>query len=369
MRRYWRWLAVLAGIALLALLPAAVAALPVSAPGVGVAQLQQQIAQSSSHAYSGYAESDGGLALPVTGGQFTSLTDLLGGQSQLRVWWRTGTDWRVDQLNLAGETDVHADADGTWTWNYESNRATITNPPVRAQVRLPVAADLLPPELGRRLLSQATVAELSPLAPQRIAGRDAVGLRLRPSDQASTIDHVDVWADVATSIPLRVAVYAKGSASPGISSSFLDFSADSPAASTTAFTVPAGARVQSSDGDDLASIINRFGGGVPPPALLGVSRNALLGQVGAIGVYGRGVTEFIAAPLPGRLAGSLHDQLQKAPGVSTTPAGLSISVGPLSLLLTNRAGQGRYWLLIGTVTDARLAAAAAELADYRGPTG
>jgi hypothetical protein len=371
MRRRWRWLVLLAAVALITSLPAVVGevrdSLGMSARPVSAAELRQKILRSQDLPYSGYAEAVGGLALPVTGNQFTSVTDLLGGRSQLRVWWRARDDWRVDQISVVGETDVHADATGTWTWNYESNLAIFDLTPVEQQVRLPVAGDLLPPELGRRLLSQATPDELTRLPPRRIGGHTAIGVRLNPSDPQTTIDSVDVWAEQSTGIPVRVDIHASGSANPAMTTAFLDFNTAKPAASTTAFSPPGDARTEISERNGLTDVINRFGDAESPPTLNGVRRNSLLPGVGVIGVYGRGVTEFIAAPLPGRTARSLRDQLTNAPGVAKSSSGLSVSVGPLSLLLTGRAGQGRTWLLIGTVSDKALAAAAVELARYRSP--
>ena len=155
-----RWLVVLAGIAVLAALPAAVAALPSRTAAVSAATLLQRINSSSNQAYSGYAESSGGLALPVTD-QFGSIADLFGGRSQLRVWWRSSADWRVDAVTFAGESDVHHDATGDWSWNYESNTVSRTDQTVAPAVRLPTATDLLPPQLARRLLSQASPSEAS----------------------------------------------------------------------------------------------------------------------------------------------------------------------------------------------------------------
>ena len=75
-------------------------------------------------------------------------------------------------------------------------------------------------------------------------------------------------------------------------------------------------------------------------------------------MYGVGVTEFAAAPLPDRLEDALSAQLKTA--AVKTPAGLATSIGPLSLLLTpDRFGVA--WLLTGTVTPQTLAQAAAQL--------
>lgn len=365
-----RWLAVLAGVGLLLALPSVVAAWPASTSTISATTLLGRIQHSGSIGYSGYAESTGGLALPVTS-QFTALSDLFGGNTQLRVWWRSDRDWRVDSLGLAGETDTHTSDLGAWSWNYESNTATFTEQPVIPEVRLPTNADLLPPQLARRLLSQATPAEASRLPAARVAGQNAAGLRIVPADPVSTIGHVDVWADPATGLPLKVKAVGKGSSSSAITASFLDVQLTTPPAERTAFAIPAGATLHTDRGQDLATVIDRLGGAAPPPALAGIARNGLLPTLGSIGVYGRGVTEFVAVPLPARIGYSLHSQLapvastQTVPGVPTDPDGdslqLTLSSGPLNLLLTPANYPGGPWLLVGTVSSDTLAKAAGEL--------
>jgi hypothetical protein len=364
-----RWLAVLAGIAVLVALPSAVGALPAAKSDLTAAQLLQRVQQSAPVAYSGYAESDGGLALPVTS-QFSGLADLFGGHTQLRVWWRSAHDWRLDSIGFAGETDVHDGDQGYWTWNYEQNAATFTQQQADPEIRLPTDADLLPPALGRRLLSQATPADASRIGSDRVAGISAAGLRIRPSEKISSIDHIDVWADPGTGLPLRVKVYGAGSASTAISSGFLDVHLGAPAASTTAFTIPGGADLHTGGAQDLASTIDQLGGGAPPADLAGIARNGLLPALGSVGVYGRGVTEFVVAPLPRRVAFSLRRQLAPAVAAQDSsnadPSDLVLSIGPLNLLLTSFDDPGGPWLLIGTVTAATLATAAKALPAHPG---
>ena len=198
----WRWLVVLCGVSALVVLPTVIGAIPAGKSDIAAGELLSRITHPHAAGYSGYAESSGGLALPVTR-QFSSVTDLLGGTTQMRVWWRGQEDWRVDTIDLSGESDTQVGPSGTWTWDYESNHATWTEQNTSVDVRLPAAGDLLPTNLARRLLSQASPDEVSRLPSKRIAGRSAPGLRLRPGAPQSTIDRVDVWADRATGL-LRV---------------------------------------------------------------------------------------------------------------------------------------------------------------------
>lgn len=360
-----RWLAVLAATAVLAALPSVVASVPAKSSDISAAALLRLINSSASKPYSGYAEATGGLALPVTE-QFGSIADLFGGRTQLRVWHRSTTDWRVDTISFAGETDVHHDESGDWSWNYEANSVDRTGSAVAPQIRLPASADLLPPELGRRLLSQAQPREASRIGSARIANRSAPGVRITPQEPASSIGHIDVWADQATGLPLRVNVYGKQSGSPALSSSFLDFSPTEPDAATTAFRPPFDARISDTPFRDVATVIDQLAGVKPPARLAGLDRNQQLPALGSVGVYGRGITEFVAVPLPGRLAYSLSQQLAEATGADPNEPLLSLSVGPLNLVLSSPARYDSGWLLIGTVTAEILTAAAAQLPAHPG---
>ena len=160
----------------------------------------------------GYAEAAGSLQLPVTD-QFSELASLLGERTRLRVWWRSGDDWRVDAIKTAGEIDLFHSASLTTQWDYEAEEATTS---VEQRIRLPRSSDLLPPQLGRLVLRDARPDEVTRIAAEPIAGVEAAGLRLVPAEPQSTIDHVDVWADPATGLPVRVEVYAEGADVPAL---------------------------------------------------------------------------------------------------------------------------------------------------------
>lgn len=348
---------VAAGVAALVSLPLVVGALPARSDGTSAASLLAAVRRSGTQDYSGYAEAVGGLRLPLTE-DFSTLTDLFGDRSRLRVWWRGERDWRVDTVQATGETGLYRDGEGLWTWEYERGTALRTTDP---PVRLPRAADLEPAALGRRLLSEARPAEVDRLPARRIANRDAPGLRLRPADPGTTIERVDVWVDGRTGLPLRVEVYGAGSTRPVVETAFLDFSADRPAAATTRFDPPYPGRVRRELNPDLAASINVFSPVVPPPRLAGLPVRTRVEGLGSVGTYGTGLTVLVAVPLPGRVSRPLREQLSATPGITTTGLGVKLTVGPLSLLLADPPGR-RDWLLTGTVTADTLDRAAAEIA-------
>jgi hypothetical protein len=353
----WRWGIVAVGIAALVALPTAIGALPARSSDLTATDLLAKVKASGSVGHSGYAESVGGLALPLTT-DFTALTSLLGDRTRIRSWWRGEQDWRIDNVQTTGEAGTYRDAGGIWTWDYEQDTIVRTSEPT---VRLPRVPDVEPAALARRLLSEARPADVSRLPSRRIAGRDAAGLRLRPSDPGTTIDRVDVWVDAPTGLGLRVEIYGKDTPRPVLETAFLDFSATTPPASTTRFTPAEPGKIRGGTNPDLAAAINVFAPVIPPATLAGLSGRPGVIGLGSVGTYGSGLTLLVAVPLPGRISRPLRDQLAKTPGATQTDQGVRIAVGPLSLLLTD-ARNRRSWLLTGTVTAATLDTAAAQLA-------
>ena len=343
-------------------LPFALRLLPGDAGPVGARTLLTRITSSASVAYSGFAESQGGVTLPVGSDAFSSVTDLFGQSSQLRVWWRGASDWRVDQIGLTGENDLYRDRSGLSSWDYEAEVARRTTG--AAALRLPRADDLLPPSLARRLLSEVSPSDVSAIGGRRIAGERTAGLRVRVADTRSTIDHIDVWALPADGLPLRVDVYASGPR-PVLSTSFLDVTTQRPDAAATTFRPPAATVVEDGRYPDVVSAIDQLGEGEPPTTVGGLPRRTDL-DLGAVGVYGRGVTLLVAVPLSARLAGEIVPDLRQAPGAVENATGIAAGVGPLNVRLSPPTGYGARWLLVGTVTKATLTAAVADLPPAQG---
>jgi outer membrane lipoprotein-sorting protein len=312
--------------------------------------------------FSGYAESAGGLALPVTD-QLTPVADLLSERTTMRVWWRGPHDSRVDVVTGTGETGTHRDASGTWTWEYESAVATRSE---ATPLDLPAPPDLLPSSLGRRLLSEAGADELHRIGARRVAGRDALGLRLTPAEPASSVRRVDVWVDGGSGLPLQVQVVEKGTRRTALDTRFLDLELARPAASLTAFTPPPGSTVRQGRTAEVVLEAGQRLRPVPLPGeLAGLPRRRLDGAPPAIGLYGRGITLLVVAPVPPQLAGGLRNALVHSPGAVADAAGVRVSVGPVGLMLVEPPGRGPY-VLTGTVTTDALAAAAGQLPELGG---
>ncbi|MGI8535780.1 MAG: hypothetical protein ACR2K2_04620 [Mycobacteriales bacterium] len=357
-----RWWLVAVGVVVLVAAPVLVHALPAGGPDISAPTLLQRIQGSADVPYAGYAESAGSLSLPAPA-ELSGLGDLLGGRTRLRTWWRSADDWRVDNIRATGESDLFHDARGTTRWVYES--LTATRRP-NLPVRLPDPSDLLPPTLARRMLAGARADEVSRLPAMRIAGRVAPGLRLRPSDPASGVDHVDVWADADSGVPLRVDVDGTAydtldrAGVPALTTAFQTFSSRRPAASVTAFNPPPGATLRFDRGIDIAAAADQFAHSRPPSRLAGLAERPGA-PTRAVGVYGSGPTLLVAVPLWSQVARPLHDELESTAGMRRTPIGVLVGAGPLGVLLTYPDDTGSSWLVGGTVTPETLRRAVAEL--------
>ncbi len=331
-----RWALVGAGVAVLLALPPLIDALPAADAPTPAVELRARALASAGVAFAGYAQSAGGLDLPV-GEQLTDAADLFSDRTTMRAWYRGPADWRVDVVTPTGETDVHADAGGSWTWDYAHATATRTAP---TPLALPTAPDLLPSALGRRLLAEARDDELSRLGAERVAGRDALGLRVVPAEEASSVARVDVWVDAESGVPLRVQVVAEGAAEPALDTGFLSLELGTPAADVTAFDVPPGADVREGQDAQLLQAASRAGRDdrlALPAALAGLDRRTIDGAPRSVGVYGRGITLLAVSPLPGRVAGPLGLMLVDGPDGPVLLAG-TVDLDALATAATELTG-------------------------------
>jgi hypothetical protein len=350
-----RWLVVLLTAAAFVATPLLISARPAAPSDISAGDLAARIGQSANVGWSGYVQTAGTLQVPDNE-SFATLAQLLGEDTQLRVWWRAADDWRVDRLRSTGETDLFRQGRGIVRWVFESETATYS--PV-SKIRLPDASDLLPPVFARSVLQGVREDELNRLPVRRVAGIDAPGLRITPDEKATTVGHVDIWADPVSGLPLEVQLYGLGDNRPVLTTTLRNVTVGAPPDTTTKFHLPEGVRVVYEQSVDVAAAANAFAPYDMPASLAGLgSRDGL--DPGAVGIYGRGATTLIALPLRGSVSGPLRRQLQDRGTAQVTDVGTLAPVGPVQLLITPRRPGGAF-LLAGTVTADALRRAASEL--------
>ena len=354
MTRARRWWAVAAATALLVAVPVVLRSLPASDSDVGAGGLLERVRSSQGRSWSGFVETEGALQLPDAD-EFSDLGRLFGERNRMRAWWQDDDHWRVDQLVPAGEKGLRHGENSIAAWDYERGRATFSRDPA---IRLPRTADLLPPALAERLLRGVSDDDVERLSAERVAGRSAPGIRVVPASPLSSIDHADLWADGDSGVPLRVDVYAAGDDAPAFTSTFLDIDLDRPDDATVEFDPAERVDVDYDDVLDIADAANQYAPVRPPVTVLGLAQAEVSDR--AVGVYGRGMTQFVAIPMRDNEADPLREQLRSTPGATQAPDRTVVSVGPLSVVVTG--GQGdRAWLLAGTLTREAMARAATEV--------
>jgi hypothetical protein len=126
---------------------------------------------------------------------------------------------------------------------------TITPPKRPALVRplqhLPAIKAPTPQQAARQIL--AALGPTTTVSVQRnvmVAGQAAYQISLAPKDSRSLVSRIQIAIDAARHFPLRLQVFARGSAAPAFEVGFTALSFGRPAASNFSFTPPSGAKVK-----------------------------------------------------------------------------------------------------------------------------
>jgi hypothetical protein len=341
----------------LAAAPAVGRVIPPRGSDVSATTLAHRIRAANDLGWSGEVRSQGSLQVPISSSAFSGVARLLADTADIRVWWRSPTDWRVDQLRSTGESDLAVEGGLAVRFNYETRKVSVLP---YSPIRLPEDSDVVPVSLAHRMLSGAEPGELTRLPSRRVAGRSAAGLRLVPADHRSTIARVEVWADDTTGIPLRVDVYdEKTPAKPFLTTQVISFDPTRPSAKEASLDLAPRLSFSRGVSLDEAAGANAFAPFVPPARVVGLPRLGDALDFGAVGVYGRGPTAILAIPLRGFVARGLREQLLKSASSRDEGNRVTLEMGPISVLLADVASG--HFLVAGTVTPATLLAASKDL--------
>jgi hypothetical protein len=348
-------------VAVLLALPALMSLHRVHAAGITAAQLRTAVLASTQRPYQGYAESTVELGVPDLP-NLGSVTSLFNGTTRIRTWYAATDRWRVDVLGLVGEHGVYATPAGEFTWDY--GRDLLAQQIGQPGVRLPRAGDLVPPDLARRLLSEATDDQLQTLPAREVAGVDAAGLRLQPADKDTTVQRVDVWADPATGLPLQVELTATGAATPVLVTRFVELSYDRPTDQVLTPQRGQDSGFTLTTTPDITDALGVLGRGAMPATLAGHPlRRSGFGGVQGVGLYGSGLSTFVALPVPRDVGFSANDSATKAGAAEidlTAGTARLLSVPPLNVVVAH-ANSRRWYLVAGLVRPEVLEQAAGEL--------
>jgi outer membrane lipoprotein-sorting protein len=179
-----------------------------------------------------------------------SITSLLAGSHTLKIWYDGPRKLRLAVPVQMGETDLIRNGTTAWMWQSSSNSVTKYLIPAgrdhHAQEPAMQKAPLTPQQAAQQALKLAGRSTVvSTEANVTVAGQAAYQLVLAPKASGSQIARITIALDAQhLSVPLRVQVFAKGTASPVFQVGYTSISLVTPAASNFNFTPPPGAKVR-----------------------------------------------------------------------------------------------------------------------------
>jgi hypothetical protein len=350
--------------AVLILAPATVAALRPAGQSIDAARLREEILNSDTRPYQGYAQSNGALALPDLP-NLSGVSALFSGATTTHVWYAAPDRYRVAVVTPTGETDLYRMPEGEYTWDYGANMLTeLDGDPT---LRLPRASDLVPPQLALWVLRAAPTDPVTTLPARRVGGVAASGLRLVPSDPRTLIGQVDIWADPHTGLPVQVEITPRGQQGPILRSAFESLDQTAPAVDRP---VPArGSGFTVAHSSDVIRAFRGLGRAPLPATLAGwPEREAGFGGVPGAALYGSGLATFAVITVPTPVADGIGDAAGKAGAGTvrlTDGTVVLMSVSPVSLAVVRPAFGRRSYVLAGPVTTSVLQSVADSLTQLR----
>jgi outer membrane lipoprotein-sorting protein len=232
------------------------------------AQLLVAVENASPAGLSGTVVETAKLGLPDisglvgdSGGSGLSIESLVTGSNTMNVWYAGPDRQRFALLGQLSEDDlIH---NGTDLWSYDSSTRTVTHKTLTKDASDEVGTSIASsaPSLDPQTAAEQALAAIDPTTTvvvdrtARVAGRAAYQLLLTPKDTRSLIGSVQIAIDAATSVPLRVQIFAAGATSPAFRVGFTSVSFNVPNASVFEFVPPAGASVEENTapfGDSLS---------------------------------------------------------------------------------------------------------------------
>lgn len=309
-------------------------------------QLLTDLASAAPQPLSGTVTATADLGLPAlpasASGTLGPLT-LATGTNTLRVATDGADASRVALVGRLAEYDVVRNGAEVWTYSSERNEATHTTLPDRPETsKAPLGMPTTPAEAATQVLAAIDpTTEVGITDAVVVADRPARQLVLTPRSDGTLVGGVRIAVDAATSVPLRVQVFARGAATPALEVGFTDVGLTAPDAAQLTFTPPAGATVTEQQVPSPAAR-PATGPGVskPEPTVLGTGWGAITVLDGVD-----------AAALTGSAGGASTQLLDSL--TTQVPQGRLLSTALISVLLTD---DGR--VLVGSVPPAALQAAA-----------
>lgn len=224
-------------------------------PARTAAQLLATLEQANTPELSGTVVETAHLGIPdlsaftgSTGGNADlSIQNLISGSHTLRVFYGGTDKQRIALLGTLSESDIVHNGTDVWTYSsstHQVRHGTLPKPDSAPEKIAPAVASLTPMAQAQQAL--AAIDPTTTVTIDRtayVADRSAYQVLLIPKDGRSLIGSVRIAVDSATSMPLRVQIFAAGAKAPAIQVGFTDVTFGPPNASVFDFIKPAGTTV------------------------------------------------------------------------------------------------------------------------------
>ncbi|MER6072256.1 DUF2092 domain-containing protein [Streptomyces sp. NPDC001817] len=258
--------------ATIGLVPALAASGDPDLPRITAQQLIEKIAKSDVQQLSGTVRIDTDLGLPNLGGlennlasgavkgsgdgssadPRSQLTSLVSGTHTLRVAADGPEKQKLSLLESGSEYSlIH---NGKNVWGYDSKTNEVYHGTSADSGREHRAEPPATPKdfADQALKSVDDTTSVTVDGTERVAGRDAYKLLIKPRQSGTTVGAVSIAVDAKTGTPLKFTLTPKSGGAAVLDVGFTQVSFAEPAASTFAFTPPKGAKVTEEKKDDAA---------------------------------------------------------------------------------------------------------------------
>jgi len=179
-----------------------------------------------------------------------TITSLLAGSHTLKIWYAGPKKLRLAVPVQMGESDLIRNGGTAWLWQSGSDSVTRYLIPAgrgdHAGEPVIPKAPLTPQQAAQQALKAVGHStRVTTEANVTVAGQAAYQLVLAPRASGSQVARITIALDAQhLSVPLRVQVFAKGTASPVFQVGYTSISFVTPAASNFSFTPPPRAKVR-----------------------------------------------------------------------------------------------------------------------------
>ncbi|WP_330338386.1 LolA family protein [Streptomyces sp. NBC_00557] len=249
--------------ATIGLVPALAASGDPDLPKITAQQLIEKIAKSDVQQMSGTVRIDTDLGLPDLGGLENSLasgaakgsgdgssadpqsklTELVSGTHTLRVAADGPEKQKLSLLESGSEYSLIHNGKNVWGYDSKSNEVyhgTAADSGTEHRAEPPAT----PKDFaGQALKSVDDTTSVTVDGTERVAGRDAYKLLVKPRQSGTTVGAISIAVDAKTGMPLKFTLTPKSGGAAVLDVGFAQVSFAKPAASTFAFTPPKGAKV------------------------------------------------------------------------------------------------------------------------------